>query len=96
MVQTTANRRGGWAGEWERRSREGAGAAGAAGPLRPARDNPALRGRGEEKVKQAAPELAGVVSDVKWQKYDAICHVVLPLRARKGVGGELLGRDLGK
>lgn len=38
-------------------------------------------GSGEERVKQGAPELAGVVSDVKWQKYDAICHVVLPLRA---------------
>lgn len=81
-MQTTANRREDLAEEWERRSQEGAGAAGAAGSLRPALGNPALSGpRGEERVKQGVSELAGVVSDVKWQKYDAICHVVLPLRA---------------
>lgn len=82
-MQTTANRREDLAEKWERRSWERAGAAGAAGPLRSALGNPALSGGGEERVKQGAPELAGVVSDVKWQKYDAICHVVLPLRAGK-------------
>lgn len=47
------------------------------------------------KVGQEAPGLAGVVLDVIWQKYNAICHVVLPLRARREVGKGLVV-DLGK
>lgn len=39
--------------------------------------------------------MAGVVLDVIWQKYNAICHVVLPLRARREVGKGLVV-DLGK
>lgn len=40
--------------------------------------------------------MAGMVSDVIWQKYDAIYHVVVPLRPERVEGAELVLGDLGK
>lgn len=40
--------------------------------------------------------MAGTVSDVIWQKYDAIYHVVAPLRSEREEGAELVFGDLGK
>ena len=47
---------------------------------------PAMAGRvadplGLRRLELGAPELAGAVSNVVRQKYDAICHVVLPPKA---------------
>lgn len=84
MAQATANRRGGgedWARDRERRNREGAGAAGAARPGRLVLGSRVLTPGVQGRVEQGAPGLASMVFDVIWQKYDAICHVVLPLRA---------------
>ena len=87
MARATANRRGGgedWAEECERSNREGAGSAGAAEPGLGVRVlTPGVQGR----VEQEATGLVSMVSDVKRQKYDAICHVVPPLRAKREVGG---------
>lgn len=47
-------------------------------------------------VEQGAPGLAGMVSDVMWQKYDAICQVVLPLKAEREEGEEWVLGDLEK
>lgn len=40
--------------------------------------------------------MAGMVSDVIWQKYDAIYHVVVSLSSEREEGAELVLGDLRK
>lgn len=100
LVQATASQQSGgeeggrnWAGQRRRRNREGQRLQ-----VRPD-GTPSMAGRvadplGLRRFELGAPELAGAVSNVVWQKYDAICHVVLPLslEGRHGLGHRGLGK----